>query len=252
MTEVLPDKNYLMVQVGGGLGNRLRAMLSAFGMAGQTNRELVVFWNPKSTCKARFTDLFSEATAERFNVIAREPHNRECDLIVRGPYCTERMARLPIPRVLMRTNKIIGDHSVIPWSQLFEQFKLNDYIAEQTARPMDEYFGVHVRGGDNAHTNTVPLQDYFDELDNRGRKLFLATDEPDVELAFKDRYGSKVLTFKKRTLARNRRQGIQDAFIDMLLLSKCMRIYGLPWSSFGRIAGWIGSTPFTSVERVAA
>lgn len=41
-----------------GLGNRLRALASAYVIAQETNRELVVIWLPDHHCQAKFTDLF--------------------------------------------------------------------------------------------------------------------------------------------------------------------------------------------------
>lgn len=258
MIEVLPDKNYLMIQLSGGVGNRLRAMLSAVWLAEQTKRTPVVFWLSKINCKAGFLDLFDGETAKRLNVFSREPYNRECDLAVRAQYCTLEMAMLPVPRVLMRTNKTIGDKKGVPWAKLFARFGLNAYVSSAADRPMQEYVGVHVRRGDNVNTSIIPLERYFSVVDHDSfladgaRKFFLATDDLDVENAFRDRYGDRLVTFKKRTRARNKRRGIQDAFVDMLLLSKCHHIYGSSLSSFPRMASRIGVTPFKDVGQLVA
>ena len=48
----------LFVDAQHGLGNRLRAIASAAGIARATGRELVVVWQPDHHCEARFLDLF--------------------------------------------------------------------------------------------------------------------------------------------------------------------------------------------------
>ncbi len=48
----------LYINVRNGLGNRLRALASAYNIAKYTNRKLVIIWIPDFHCEAKFTDLF--------------------------------------------------------------------------------------------------------------------------------------------------------------------------------------------------
>lgn len=53
----------LFIDAQHGLGNRLRAIASAAGIAEATERELVVVWQPDHHCEARFLDLFRYGNA---------------------------------------------------------------------------------------------------------------------------------------------------------------------------------------------
>lgn len=48
----------LYIQVQNGLGNRLRALASAYIIAKECNRQLIVIWLPDEHCEAKFTDIF--------------------------------------------------------------------------------------------------------------------------------------------------------------------------------------------------
>ena len=58
----------LVVEPFGGLGNRMRAVASAYVLASQAGRPLDVIWIKKSNLNAAFGDLFEPAS--RFRVIA--------------------------------------------------------------------------------------------------------------------------------------------------------------------------------------
>jgi hypothetical protein len=53
-----PEKKKLYINTKNGLGNRLRALVSAYNIAKATDRQLIVVWIPDSHCEAKFTDLF--------------------------------------------------------------------------------------------------------------------------------------------------------------------------------------------------
>jgi hypothetical protein len=52
------QKKRLYIDVQNGIGNRLRALASAYILAKESNRELVVIWLPNNHCDCKFTDLF--------------------------------------------------------------------------------------------------------------------------------------------------------------------------------------------------
>ncbi|AYV77974.1 MAG: glycosyltransferase [Edafosvirus sp.] len=51
-----PKRFYIKPQ--NGLGNRLRALASAYNIAKETDRQLIIIWIPDHHCEAKFTDLF--------------------------------------------------------------------------------------------------------------------------------------------------------------------------------------------------
>ena len=102
--------------------------------------------------------------------------------------------------------------------------------------------GVHIRRGDNKKASETSKEDRFIErmrehLGNRpGSRFFLATDDPSVEGRMKDIFRGKIISFSKSSYDRKDRMGIQEALVELLLLSKTDEIIGSYWSSFSECA----------------
>eukprot|EP00933_Yihiella_yeosuensis_P015193 TRINITY_DN13333_c0_g1_i1.p1 TRINITY_DN13333_c0_g1~~TRINITY_DN13333_c0_g1_i1.p1 ORF type:complete len:395 (+),score=38.65 TRINITY_DN13333_c0_g1_i1:97-1185(+) len=113
---------------------------------------------------------------------------------------------------------------------------------------------VHIRRTDHAKAIArSPDALFIAELDsccaeNADTRFFLATDDPQVEAALKQRYGQRVLTQKKRTLDRNSPEGIEDAFLDLLLLSQGSKVIGSFRSSFSAMASHYCMVPLHVVD----
>lgn len=67
----------------------------------------------------------------------------------------------------------------------------------------------------------------------------LATDDPAIEYAIKERFPDRVVV-RPKVFARDKAAGVRDALVDLLLLSRCRRILGSHWSSFSETAAEIG------------
>lgn len=52
------QKKRLFIDVQNGIGNRLRALASAYILAKESNRDLVIIWIPNNHCDCKFTDIF--------------------------------------------------------------------------------------------------------------------------------------------------------------------------------------------------
>jgi len=122
--------------------------------------------------------------------------------------------------------------------------------------------GVHVRRGDRVDKKIREqgligtVSDlFFKEVDRYLRDwpeaaIFLATDDgapterfekytyrPEgLVREFTERYGSKLVTYNKRTLDRADVTGVQDALIDLLLLNHTNFVLGSAGSSFSKFA----------------
>merc|ERR1712232_392715 len=80
-------------------------------------------------------------------------------------------------------------------------------------------------------------------------QFFLATDDPAVEEALRDRYAPYLVTYKKRTRSRNLPEGIEDAFVDLLLLARGSEIIGSFKSSYSSMAALYHLVPLRIVDR---
>lgn len=117
--------------------------------------------------------------------------------------------------------------------------------------------GVHVRRTDRWREAKVSSNEaYFKMIDRMHGKydtIFLSTDDPEVEKQFSERYGSKLVHTGKPDVPKwsgfKTRKAliefsfIQDAVVDMWLLSRCDTIIGSFRSSFSKVAARVSTNP---------
>jgi len=114
------------------------------------------------------------------------------------------------------------------------------------AAPGQPYVAVHVRRRDNGaarlHSPTKLFTAHMDAHAKAGTNcFFLATDDADVEAELRARYGAGVVrVYRKRSRDRDVKEAIQDALVDLLLLSGGRKLLASHWSSFSATAGLVG------------
>lgn len=74
---------------------------------------------------------------------------------------------------------------------------------------------------------------------NSDSRFYLSTDDSMVQEEFISEYGSHILV-REKDFGRNTVVGMQDALVDMWLLSKTTKIFGSYYSSFSRMASLVG------------
>jgi len=116
--------------------------------------------------------------------------------------------------------------------------------------------GLHVREGDIAqernHKRYIPMRAYHDKLEEimdsrRIDRIFLSTQSNDTTLLFQQMYGDKVILYPSEDYTRGS-VGVQNALIDIMLLSKCDLILG-PQSEFNTAAALIGDKQLIQIEK---
>lgn len=111
--------------------------------------------------------------------------------------------------------------------------------------------GIHIRRTDATEAiRRSPTRLFAEYIETRimgdaSAKFFLATDDRDVEREFLDRFGESVLVNNGKAFGRDSRDGMEDAYVDLLCLSRCSRIVGSYFSSFSQTAARIGGIPLT-------
>ena len=111
--------------------------------------------------------------------------------------------------------------------------------------------GVHVRSWycskKKFHSNEI-FEEQIDKL-SKHKKFFFCSDNLNVQKYFVDKYGDRVVTYKRqmfndpRLAESGHHDDIQlttDAFIELLILSKCDTIIGTYDSTFDEMAWWFG------------
>ncbi len=117
-------------------------------------------------------------------------------------------------------------------------------------------YGVHIRRTDNTWSiESSPLELFVHTIQSvidtdSAAVFFLATDDQPTIETLKEKFGSRIIV-RDKEFSRLSAKGIQDALIDMWLLSKTQHIYGSFFSSFSEMASWIGGIPLTVLNSVS-
>jgi hypothetical protein len=250
------DLEYMPVQVGGGLCNRLKRLVSFLRMKAYLEQEgdLLLYWPINYECNCRFADLFA------YNV-------KEANL-TQGP-SDDRMWRLwllpnevPIgfakafPSTLGQD--IDFEYERIPTSirkdymhyinKLIPSKNIQNIINNNTERIGQNTLGVHVRRRDfliDPLRNSGTDRKFFQCIDRYcddciETMIFLATDCPETQQRFLKRYGNRLITYSKSSYDRYNTKGIHDATVDLFLLAKSEHIIGSYLSTFTEMAWWLG------------
>lgn len=126
-----------------------------------------------------------------------------------------------------------------------------DKVLENSALA-DGCLGVHVRRTDHRRSiESSQTVDFFALLDARpsDEKFFLSTDDENELAAFQDRYGERLFHYRNRSLIRSESDAIEDALINMILLSRCTAIVGSGGSIFSACAAFMGNLLLHRVVR---
>jgi hypothetical protein len=246
----------MIVQMGGGLCNRLKRLASCLRMKTYLNQDgvLLLCWPLNYECNCKFSDLFSNEFKEynleiepsdgrmwRFWLLPDEvpigfaqvfPSELGQDI----DYEYERIPNLICEEYLKYINQLIPNKDI----QLV--------VDENSQRIGRDALGVHVRRGDflkdplrRSGTDLKFFQRVDRYLDDCAEgMIFLATDCPATQQSFKDRYGKRIVTHSKRSYDRSSKIGVQDAMVDLFLLAKSKYIVGSYLSTFTEMAWWLG------------
>ena len=127
--------------------------------------------------------------------------------------------------------------------------EIMEYVSEFTGE-WDDMVGVHIRSWycpkKVFHSNEI-FENQIDKLPE-DKKFFFCSDNSDVQKHFMDKYGDRVVTYERqmfndpRMAESGHHDDIQlttDAFIELLILSKCATIIGTYASSFDEVAWWM-------------
>jgi hypothetical protein len=246
----------MTVQVGGGLCNRLKRLVSCLRMKTYLNQngELLLYWPIDYECNCSFSDLFSNNFKE-FNLANGSSDERMWRFWLLPDEVPIGFAQV-LPSELgqdidyeyERIPNLIRSDYLKYINQLIPNKKIQAIIDANSQSIGRNTLGVHVRRRDFLED---PLRSsgtdmkFFQRLDRylddcTERMIFLATDCPETQQRFIDRYGKRILFYSKRSYDRYNKKGIQDGMVDLFLLAQSEYIVGSYLSTFTEMAWWLG------------
>ena len=272
----------LIVEPCAGLGNRLLGLGSAYAVAQKLGRELVVIWKREAGCNVRASELFElpmQVVEISENGLKKEPFaqlqgNREkkkwrgkaglfleCDDIerirAREGYAGVLEALKSRPVVYFKT---FGPVCELKDAQAYRFLVPSRVVSERGAalfaRLGAHSVGVHVRRTD--HTEAIansPLSLFVERMRaelaaDEKTTFFVATDDAGVKEDLRAEFPMQRLIFnEKGIIDRDSGEGLKDAFVEMLALSKCRKILGSYHSTFSLLPSYIGEIPLEVVSR---
>jgi hypothetical protein len=243
-----------------GLCNRLQVLTCGRLLAEDTGREFVLDWHPVSNCAASFEDLFSADFPEPDGLA---PDTRCYSSVKRG------VARSPYREMLLASPKkrfgeilrdpspvvvIVSGHQFLGYfhdprfgprlRELFRDVRpeiASEAEAFRKRRFTEHTVGVHVRRTDWGRQRT--LQHYLRWMDGfPGATFFVSSDDPTTFPEIREHHPGAI-EFPKASLSRGERAGIEQALVDVILLSETSYLIGTPGSSFSAVAQAAGDIP---------
>ena len=254
-----------------GLGNRLRAIASAQAIAEETNRDLIVIWEPDDHCMARLDDLFDydgPVVDHRFledapgmGIIVQNymPHEMGAQ--------KDATIRVDSPADLYLRSAFVFNSPHSDWGRenaALRALRPNQHVLDLVASVRNpNAISAHVRmeAGAGRDQNAWDQSENWrpedhelihlwrekshfshflkriDALTEQGRAdtIFLAADLPETYELFAARYGTR-LAFLQRSVYDRSSEQLVYALADALLLGRAPLMLGSTWSSFSELA----------------
>jgi hypothetical protein len=269
------------LRVNSGLCNRMRAMACALALSRAAKQPLRVYWFNTAALNCPYRKLFEPIEGAEVIVVEtrrlRAPFSvgamrlkaaerrRPYDLFLSGDKIEEYRDQgvdlaLPVARAKRCGIDTYARFYGAP--PFYDEFKAKQNLAREAEKTLaaivagggtGRVVGVHIRRGDNdASIQVSPLDLFLKRMQREmeqdpDARFFLATDDPGTELAVTDAFPGRVTT-RGKDFARNRTAGVQDALVDLQVLSKCSLVLGSYWSSFSQTAAEMGGVELEIVR----
>lgn len=238
----------LTIELLAGMGNRLRAMVSAICWAEDRDLSLHVVWTANDpACMARFETLFERSSLPRWVTVDMGPMMDQCVMVLSPEDMVTHATATRIrsyghfyqkdPERWLRYLRALRPIApLVPNHPLF------------TMAPI----GVHVRRGDHVKArHSSPISEFIKRMDAEPADTFfvVATDSNTERTTLETQYPGRVW-FPATSLSRMTQKGMNDAVTDFMALSRCKRILGSYNSSFSELAAMYGDVPLEVITVV--
>ncbi|MFK7806826.1 MAG: hypothetical protein AB8F74_03400 [Saprospiraceae bacterium] len=256
----------------GGLCNRILAIASAINLSKDAGRPLKIIWERDPMLNCKFEDLFlplqldveliETKTKQRLfeRVLRKATHLQFSKVIYMSTLATNNISVTDIERY----NKVLiyGANRFYTLGNLNTTFvvkkEIQNLIPLQVQHKKEKVIGLHIRRTDQKRSILKsPTQLFVDRINlhlnlTPDIVFFLATDSPEEEALLIRTFPTNLIYYNKNSLDRNSKEGIVDALVDLICLSKCSKIYGSYYSSFSFTAAEFGNVKLDVLEKTKA
>lgn len=270
----------IIIEPCAGLGNKLLGLSSAYAVAQKLNRELVVMWKREVGCNVKAEELFDlplKVIEISENGYSKEPLAHFAGMQTKKKWHAKATRFLEcgdVERIKKEEGygallEAIKKEPVIyikafgpvcePDAACFSFLKPSKKIEEKGKKLFEQLnehtIGVHVRRTD--HTEAIansPLTLFVKRMEqeiaaDEKATFFVATDDETVKKELGEALpNTKLIFHESGIIDRNSKAGLEDAFIEMLALSRCRKILGSFNSTFSLIPSYIGNIELDVVK----
>jgi hypothetical protein len=254
----------------GGLGNRMRVLTSLYQIKQNFPFDLEIGWFKNKELNSGIDELFSDiglnysllsglkavlfpifikiSKVNRYPTLYKLVLQKFYDKVYLDHDCIQLNSDEII--LAIKASKTIFIATCYPLIDVtsYNHLKLNSQIESKviSLQISESYIGIHIRRGDHIEIiKESSLEKYENVMlnhisRNNHQKFYLASDDVKVKAYFKNKYKEKILT-NELNLDRANQQGVQDALIDIYMLSAAEKIICNPKSSFAIMASQIGN-----------
>lgn len=248
----------------GGISNRIKCLISSMKLAEKTNRNLILYWPKDEACNCNFSDLFEskikEISKEELRTIIQNKNYKLCqsnfrnindkkEFILIDNSKFEGFSQEDIQLKFNETPKEVTTE-ILPYLKILKVKKeiliqVNKFIKKEFSKSI---VGIHIRRGDfkklnigNVSTDEKFIEEIKKEIEkNKSVKFFVATEDKNTEIKFKQIFGNKIITYPKRTSKREDEGSVEEALTEMLILSRTKNIIGSYGSTFTEMVWFFG------------
>lgn len=282
------DRNTLVVEPRGGLGNRITVLHSAVELAQDLHASKIrIIWINNDECGCRFAELFERIdydfevielymNYDRYQTLLKQLRytkviektladlkyryytfslrNKALDTSRNVITPTEREQYIkPLKKGIWYTKTHRDFYGVYSCDGVY----FNQSIikrAEQVRADYPGYIAFHIRRSDNELSIQLSPTSLFEERieslvgDSSNVKIYLATDDADLYQKLKRKYPDNIIP-RQVSLERNSSSGMQDALLELLICANANKLYGSANSSFSNIAHLYGKNEFEVVRK---
>lgn len=276
----------IIIEPCAGLGNRFIALACAYNAAKELNTDLTVLWKEETVLGASSAQLFSLPSEVRIEECSEYGYKLDFWGQIKGNACRKKYRKMSGSFYecdeIMNLYNEKGKEGVItaikavdniyikatnPFWNIFETDKSFDFIKpnKEILERRDEVLksaqgkklvGVHIRRTDHIESITnSPLELFIDRMNRELTEhpdtyFYLASDDKSVESELKEIFKDRIITFEDKCLARDSKQGIKDAYVEMLCLSAGSKIFGSFNSTFSLMSAKFSNIPLEVISAV--
>lgn len=237
----------IVLEPEGGLGNRLRATHSAVRLSEVTGHPLVIRWVEKKGMMCLYKDLFAQSDHFTVKDKKRNFFSRGASIIVPGRVSdiisgmqydlvlhnhdiqNVLKSKTDIQELVEGKEKIFikTHHFFLEGDNGFYAPSPSDKILSRVDEIVKQFFkntvGIHIRGSDNVKSKEMsPISLFVDRMQqvlaqSPETLFYLSTDSEKARETLLSHFGENRIFFQPDIeLSRDSREGIEDAYVDML------------------------------------